>query len=84
VCTHELEVVKNSYQPKVLAAHSILYDQLVYPLIFWDVHGGCGVEDDTHLKGASTMMRKTVISLVLQGQGHFIHKLSSLREELIC
>jgi hypothetical protein len=38
--THELEVVKNSYQTKVLAAHSILYDQLVYPLIFWDGHGG--------------------------------------------
>jgi hypothetical protein len=27
--THELEVVKNSSQTKVLAAHSILYDQLV-------------------------------------------------------
>jgi hypothetical protein len=36
------------------------------------------------MKGASTIMRKTLISLVLQRRGHFIHKLSSLREELIC
>jgi hypothetical protein len=82
--THELEGVENSYQPKILAAHSILYDHPVYPLIFWDGHGGCGSEDDLHLKGASIIMRKTLISLVLQGRGHFIHKLGSLREALIC
>jgi hypothetical protein len=38
----EIEAVKNCYQTNKLSQNLMLYDQLVYALIFWDGHGGCG------------------------------------------
>jgi hypothetical protein len=71
--THELEV----------AAHSILYDQLVYPLVCWDGHGGCGSEDDTNLKGASTIMRKTLFSFTGPRSFHSQTGFSARRDDLL-
>jgi hypothetical protein len=39
---HQMEAVRNSYRTQKLSQAQILYDQLVYPLIFWTGSGGCG------------------------------------------
>jgi hypothetical protein len=71
---HQLEVVRNSYPaPKFSQAH-LLYDQLVYPLIFWTASGGCGVMESEKLQGCTTLIRKMLISLILQPRDHFIHQ----------
>jgi hypothetical protein len=62
----------------------MLYDQLVYPLIFWTGSGGCGVMESEKLHGCTTLIRKVLISLILQTRDHFIHQLITLREEFIC
>jgi hypothetical protein len=62
----------------------MLYDQLVYPLIFWDGTGGCGIQANGNTQKASTLIRKSLISLILQPCGHFLHQMSTLREEFIC
>jgi hypothetical protein len=38
----QIEVCRNSYQIQKLCQVHMLYDQLVYPLIFWTGSGGCG------------------------------------------
>jgi hypothetical protein len=40
---YQMEVLRNSYQPQKLCQCHMLYDPLVYPLIFWAGSGGCGV-----------------------------------------
>jgi hypothetical protein len=40
---HQLEVVRNSYHTQKLSQAHILYDQLVYPLIFWTGSGCCSL-----------------------------------------
>jgi hypothetical protein len=81
---HQLEVVCDSYHtPKLSEAH-MLYDQLVYPWIFWAGSGGCGVMESEKLQGFTRLIRKVLISLTLQPREHFIHQLITLREGLIC
>jgi hypothetical protein len=62
----------------------MLYDQLMYPLIFWTGSGGCGVMEFEKLQGCTTLIRKVLISLILQPRDHFIHQLRTIREEHIC
>jgi hypothetical protein len=62
----------------------MLYDQLVYLLIFWTGFGGCGVTESEKLQGCTTLIRKVLISLILQPRDHFFHQLITLREEFIC
>jgi hypothetical protein len=84
VCAHEIEAVRSSYETRKLCQHIMLYDKLVYPLIFWDGHGGCGSADSDESRRVPTLIRKSLIALCLQDRGHFIHKLQTLREEFIC
>jgi hypothetical protein len=62
----------------------MLYDQLVYPLIFWTGSGGCGVMESEKLQRSTAPIRKGLISLILQPWDHFVHQLITLREEFIC
>jgi hypothetical protein len=81
---HQLEVVRNSYHTQKLSQAHMLYDQFVYPLIFWTASGDCGVMESEKLQECTTLIRKVLISLVLQLRDHFIHQLITLREEFIC
>jgi hypothetical protein len=81
---HQLEVVRNSYHTQKLSYAHILYDQIVYPLIFWTGSGGCGVMEPEKLQGCTTLIRKVLISLILKPRDHFVHQLIILREEFIC
>jgi hypothetical protein len=83
-CAHEIEVVDRAYKAKKIPQQTMLYNQLVYPLIFWDGHGGCGSRDADDWKRVTTLIRKTAIALVLQPREHFIHAMAMLREEFIC
>jgi hypothetical protein len=80
---HQMEALRNSYQPQRLSQFHMLYDQLVYPLIFWNGSGGSGILDSENPQGATRRIRKVLISLMLQPRDHFIHQLTTLREEFI-
>jgi hypothetical protein len=82
--SREIEAVKNCDQTNKFSQNLMRYDQLVYPLIFWDGHGGCGSANSDGLRGVMTLIRKRLISLVVQEGHHFIHKLITLREGFIC
>jgi hypothetical protein len=62
----------------------MLYDQLVYFLIFSTGSGGCGILETQNQQGSTTLIRKVRISLILQPRDHFIHQPGTLREEFIC
>jgi hypothetical protein len=81
---HEIETVNRCYKVCAIPQHTMLYDKLVYPLIFWDGHGGCGSPKADEWTDATALIRKTTISLLFQPRGHFIHGLGTLREEFIC
>jgi hypothetical protein len=81
---HQLEVVRNSYHTQKLSQAHILYDQLVYPLIFWTGSGRCGVMESEKFQAYTTLIRKVMISLIFQPRDHFIHQLITLREEFVC
>jgi hypothetical protein len=55
---HQLEFVRNSYHTQKLSQAHILYDQFVYPLIFWTGSGGCGMMESEKLQGCATFIRK--------------------------
>jgi hypothetical protein len=79
-----MEVVRNSYHTQNLSQAHMLYDQLVYPLIFWTGSGGCGVMKSEKLQGCTTLIRKVLISRILHRRDRFIHQLITLREGFIC
>jgi hypothetical protein len=81
---HQMEALRNSYQPQRSSEFHILYDQLVYPLIFWNGSGGCDIRDSENPQGATRRIRKVLISFILQPRDHFIDQLTTLREEFIC
>jgi hypothetical protein len=70
---HQLEVVRNSYHPQKPSQTHMLYDQFVYPLIFWTGFGGFDVMESEKLQGCTTLIRKVLIFLVLQPRDHFIN-----------
>jgi hypothetical protein len=80
----EFEVLHNTYRARKIKQWTIEYDQLVYPLIFWNGKGGCGVMTDAPMHGSTKRIRKALICLMLQPRDHFIHSLETLREEFIC
>jgi hypothetical protein len=81
---HQLEVIHNSHQLQRLSQAQIMYDQLVYPLIFWIGSGGRGLMESEKLQGSGTLIRRMLISLILQPREYFIHQFITLREEFIC
>jgi hypothetical protein len=80
---HQLEVVRSSYHTQKLSQTHMLYDHLVYTLIFWTGSVGCGGMQSEKLQGCTTFIRKVFIALILQPRDHFIHQLIALREEFI-
>jgi hypothetical protein len=82
--SQQIKVLKTTYQAEKLSQISVKYDQLVYPLIFWKGQGGCGLEEDEESQGATTLIRKVLISLVFQPRHYFLHQFPTLREEFIC
>jgi hypothetical protein len=66
---HEVEVLRHGYGRTNLAQHEMLYDQLVYPLIFWSGTGGGGVARGEPAQGATTMIRKCAMALVMRPRG---------------
>jgi hypothetical protein len=56
----------------------MLYDQLVYPLIFWTGYGGYGILQSEKPEGATALIRKVRISLTLRLRQHFIRQLTTL------
>jgi hypothetical protein len=62
---HELELVRNSYRTQKLSQAHMLYDQLVYPLTFWNGCGGCGVMESEKVQGCTILIRKVLISFIL-------------------
>jgi hypothetical protein len=70
---HQLEVVRNYYHTQKPSQAHMLYDQLVYPLIFWTGSSGCGVMEPEKLQSCMTLIRKVLISLILQPKDLFIH-----------
>jgi hypothetical protein len=81
---HQLEVVRNFYHIQELSQAHILYDQLVDALILGTGSGGWGVMESGKLQSCTTLIRKVLISLILQPRDDFIHPLITLREEFIC
>jgi hypothetical protein len=81
---HQLEVVRNSHHTQKLSQVHMVYNQLVYPLIFWTGSGGCSAMESEKLQGCTTLIRKVLISLILQPRDHFIHQLITLGEEFFC
>jgi hypothetical protein len=55
---HQTEVLRSSYQPQKLSQSYMLYDPLVYPLIFWTGAGGCGIVESERLQGSTTFLRQ--------------------------
>jgi hypothetical protein len=81
---HQIGVLRNSYQIQKLCQFHLTCDQLVYPLIFWTGSCGCGILQSEKLRGANILIREVLTSLILQPRDHFIHQLTTLREEFIC
>jgi hypothetical protein len=78
-----MEVLRDCYQVQKLSQFHMLHDQLVYPLIFWAGSSGCGILESERPHGPTILIRKVLISLILQLRDHFIHQLATLREEFI-
>jgi hypothetical protein len=81
---HQMEVLRDCYQVQKLSQFCMPYDRLVYPLIFWTGSGGCGILESERPQGVTILIRKVLISFILQPRDHFIHQLATLREEFIC
>jgi hypothetical protein len=81
---HQMEGLRNSYQPQRSSQFHMLYDQLVYPLIFWNGSSGCGILVSENPQGATRRIRKVLISLMLQPRDLVIHQLTTLGKEFIC
>jgi hypothetical protein len=63
----------------------MLDDKLVYPLIFGTgTVCGCGSAQWGDWTRTTLLIRETVVSLIFQYRGHFIHQMTTLREEFIC
>jgi hypothetical protein len=72
---HEVEVLRNLFVPQKRCQFDMLCDRLAYALIFWNGFGGCDIHESDELQGSETLMRKILISLILQPCDHIIHQL---------
>ena len=71
------------YKKKYINPISSDYDQLLYPLIFFEGKGGCGkLPNETAWK--IDLMKRACCCLLMQPSKHYINKLSYLREEYLC
>jgi hypothetical protein len=80
----QLEVIRISYHPQKLSQTHILYNQLVYLWTFCGGSGRCDVMESGKLQGSTTLIRKGLMSFILEPRDHFIRQLITLREESLC
>jgi hypothetical protein len=80
----EWVALTDHYTSEKLPQTSALYDQSIYPLIFWNGQGGLGMIKNEIVQAVTTRIRKVLICLVFQPRKHFIHLLETLREEFLC
>jgi hypothetical protein len=80
----DLQVLKATYQLENVAHWTTQYDQLIYPLIFWNGKGGCGAKQGETMQGSTKRIGKILICLMLQPRDHFLHALETLRGEFLC
>lgn len=71
-----------SYEKKLLDPLDSEFDQLCFPLLFWNGVGGCGKLNDTEAWKIKNM-RYSCCSLFLQPPDNYIHKLTWLNEEYL-
>jgi hypothetical protein len=79
----EFQALKSTYQVEKVAQSTTQYDQLIYPLRFWNGKGGCGVKPGDTIQGSTKLIRKGLICLMLQPRDHFLHVSETLREEFL-
>ena len=73
----------SNYRTKSIPADSALYDQLLYPLIFWNGSGGIGkLENENHWD--SSEMKYALKAICLQPPNSFIKQCSVLLDEFLC
>jgi hypothetical protein len=78
------EVLRHTYQVTKLSQFTVRYHQLVYPLIFWNRKGDCGIIEAEELKKCTTRIRKVPDCLMFRSRDQFTHTMETLREEFIC
>jgi hypothetical protein len=66
----EWAALRDNYALWKLPQTSALYDQLIYPLIFWNHEGGLSMTKGERLQGAITRICKVFLCLMLQPSGH--------------
>jgi hypothetical protein len=81
---HELSAIRTGYGRMKLSQFHMQYDRLLYPLIFWSGTGGYGADGGAPTQGATALIRKAAIGLVMQRRDHFIRAMPTLREEFTC
>ena len=73
----------NDYQTKMVPVNSALYDQLVYPLLYWNGQGGIGkLYPEEHWK--SRDMRFALRAICLQPPQSYCKQCSVLLDEYLC
>jgi hypothetical protein len=58
---HELDAIRKEYGTVKLSQFHMLYDQLLYPLIFWSGTGGCGVAEGRRSRGQPASSGKSLL-----------------------
>jgi hypothetical protein len=56
----------------------------MFPLMFWTGSGACGILESEKRQGSMTLIRKVLISLILQQRTLLVYQLITLREAPIC
>jgi hypothetical protein len=81
---HQIELFRNSDQPQRFCQAHMLDNQLPYGRMFWCGSGGCPILESDKLQSEARLIRKVLISFIFQPCDHWIHQLTTLREEFIC
>jgi hypothetical protein len=56
-----LQAIRKEYGRVKLSQFHMLYDQLLYPLIFWSGTGGCGVAEGRRSRGQPASSGKSLL-----------------------
>jgi hypothetical protein len=80
---HQMELLRNSDQPQRLCQAHMLDNQLLYGRMFWCGSGGCPILESDKRQSEARLIPKVLISFIFQPCDHWIHQLTTLREEFI-
>jgi hypothetical protein len=84
---HDIQTLDKDYRSHFIYPHTMEYGRLIYQWIFSDSHGRSGPSDPSQWKKTTTLMRKSIISLIATMWSfppQLVHNWSTLREESIC